>query len=300
LTLSHRDVQDLHAAYDLHIDKDGDQFDKLLHMSHMNNATVAEGCEAWCTRKVEDPKTNPDGSIQESEQCKNDENGQPWNKQCTWNIVCSYNSGKCKACPKCKSRCEPWCEGKVGRQECGKEVKRTCTLEEVCGFGNGVKCSDCGICQAPTTTKQLPGVEGCADWCAGKINKKECDQKNTLCTWNKICAWSSGKCSKCDQCPTADPTCSMGARSKLGGADAKKLCCKHTCGSSCGGPDCAQQGRNSADCCGQKIFSSKKSCNANLPPCILKSQSGEKNGSNRVKTLLGLGWAILMALAAAA
>mmetsp|Transcript_134460 Transcript_134460/g.268353 ORF Transcript_134460/g.268353 Transcript_134460/m.268353 type:complete len:290 (-) Transcript_134460:76-945(-) len=274
LTLAHRDVQNeqhFQTSHELQIDKD-------------------DQCEPWCTRKVEHPRTYPNGSIQDNEKCQNE--------RCTWNTVCSYSSGKCKACSQCKSRCEPWCEGKVGKQECGKQSTGTCTREEVCGFGNGVKCSDCGMCKVPTTTKNVAGVVGCEEWCAGKIGKKECDGK--LCTWDKICTWSSGKCSKCHQCPTADPTCSMGVRSKLGG-DMKRLCCKHTCGSAfCGGPDCATQGRDSADCCRNKIFDSKKSCKANLPPCVLENQNGRKNDSNRVKTLLGLGWAILMALAAAA
>merc|ERR1719356_39307 len=75
-------------------------------------------CEAWCARKVENPKMDG-GKIASSELCAKDAEGKPWNKQCTWDIVCSYGSGKCSGCAKCKSRCDAWCEPKIGKKECG-------------------------------------------------------------------------------------------------------------------------------------------------------------------------------------
>jgi len=312
-TLAHRG-RNLHDFYDM----------QTVHVNHMNNATVADECAGWCTRKVENPRTNPDGSIQDTEKCTKDENGQPWNDRCTWNIVCGYNSGKCKACSQCKptvektivaDECPGWCTRKVENprknldgsiqdtekcttDEKGQPWNDRCTWNIVCGYNSG-KCKACPQCTVPTTKNNVPEQTGCEEWCAGKIGQKKCDGNTTICTWGKICTWSSGKCSKCSQCPMADPTCSLGVRSNLGG-NMKPVCCKHTCGSHCGGADCAKKGGDSADCCGEKILSARKSCTANLPPCVLENQNGRKNDSNRVKTLLGLGWAILMALAAAA
>jgi len=301
-TLAHRVImqeKNLQASHVLQIGQESAEFEVSMQTNHVNSITAADECNDWCARKVERPKTKPDGSIEDSEKCKEDEKKMPWNKQCTWNIVCSYNSGKCKACPQCRSRCESWCEAKVGRLECGKDAKRACTLQEVCGFGDGIKCSDCGICKVPTTTEKMPVSTGCEDWCAKKIGKKECDDNTNVCSWGKVCTWSSGKCSKCSQCPVADPSCSLGVRSKLGGK-MKALCCKHTCGIHCGGPDCAKDGRDSADCCGGKILSATKSCKTNLPPCTLEVQAGGNNGSSSMKTQLWLVLTVFIALAVAA
>jgi len=178
-------------------------------------ATAGNECSEWCARKVLHPRKYPNGSLEESEKCSTDEKGQPWNNQCTWNIVCGYNSGKCKACPQCESRCEPWCEGKLGKQECGVsgvlgEGNKTCTREDVCGFGNGVKCSDCNMCRR---------------------------------------------------------TCSTGVRSNVD----NRLCCKHSCGSSCGQSSCAVT-TSARDCCGPQILSANSTCGASPPPCILDPQ----------------------------
>jgi len=249
LAHAHRDMekeQDLKASYNLQIDQDAVQFQEL-HLNHMDNATAAASCPSWCKRKVETPEQNPDGTTKESEKC----NG----LQCTWDVVCGYQSGVCKECPECQSRCEKWCEPKVGKQECGKKgMEHTCSSLEVCKFGNSVKCSDCAFCKAG--------------------NPK-------------------------------DPTCATGVRSTLAGNDPKRLCCKHTCGPHCGGPDCAKDGRDSADCCGKKIFSAKKECKNNLPPCLLEIEAGPKkttpkNISNHVKARLGLMLAILTATIAVA
>lgn len=268
LALAHRHV---------HQGQDGDQFEESLHMTQMINATAADECPEWC-----EPV-----------------------KQITWDHLCSYNSGACKACPQCKSRCEPWCSGKIGLEECGERhpvsgrYERTCTQAEVCRFGNGVKCSECDMCKEPQpiSTELAKLVTGCESWCKDKVGQT--DQKQSVLTWGKICTWTSGKCSKCPQCPTADPTCSLGVTSKLGGS-MQNVCCKHTCGKNCGGPDCSKLGRDSADCCGEKIKSAKKSCKANLPPCVLESQKGGNNGSNSVKIWKGVLLTILMALAVAA
>jgi len=182
-----------------------------------------------------------------------------------------------------RSRCESWCEGKVGKQECGKDINETCTREEVCSFGNGVKCADCGMCKASTA--------GCEEWCPEKIGNKECDGGKTWCTWEKVCAWASGKCSGCAQCKR-DPLCRKGVRHK---AEDKRICCNRTCGEYCGELLCAGDGEHRADCCLHDILSAGKLCSVNMPPCV-DDYYGE---NNNVKSRLGPTFAILMILTAA-
>jgi len=266
--------------------RDGHQEQEL----HVSDDLQIGDCKDWCSAKVERAVADP--SLKECSLNK---------EKCTWDLVCSYSGVEgllpCKRCQQCKSRCEPWCEEKIGKNKCGKDKSSKCTQGEVCGYGDGVKCSDCARCKqkAPTTTENVPADTGCGWFCKRKVGRWaiECDRGKTLCTWGHICTatWSLGSCSKCPECPTKDPACSFGVTSKLGGS-MKNVCCKHTCGNECGGPLCAIHGRDSADCCGEKIKSAKKSCNGNLPPCVL-------NGSNSLTTWLGLVLTVLMALTAA-
>merc|ERR1712217_1023170 len=149
---------------------------------------MGDDCPGWCTRKVENPnrlQNSNSNEIEESDQCKEDAKSQKTQPphQCTWDIVCSYKSGKCLPCQKCQSRCDPWCHGKLGKSECGDKNKQNCTKEAVCKMGDKVKCSACDFCnEAGKSSKpSTDGTDGCENFCHDKITKagageKECNQ----------------------------------------------------------------------------------------------------------------------------
>jgi hypothetical protein len=66
---------------------------------------------------------------------------------------------------------------------------------------------------------------------------------------------------------TEDPTCATGFANS-----GKTVCCAKSCGG-CGGSNCGDNPGGSSACCGNQIKDSALSCDSNVPPCVMATET---------------------------
>jgi Ca2+-binding EF-hand superfamily protein len=83
----------------------------------------------------------------------------------------------------------------------------------------------------------------------------------------------------------SDPTCSRGIEKKLTDhlkISAVAICCSKLCGT-CGGKRCATMPMAKSACCPAGVVSTKRSCNSNPAPCLIRELSAPPGAKKQTK-----------------